>query len=128
MSTFDKSRAPYQGFDCLIELRNDLVHYKMRDHEHIETPPYFGRLKDVNALLVPGGDPGMPWLLNICTFQGALWACNTMNDMRKRFCDLFVNHKSGEAMCRFLRSYPSIPNIAGDYAGLCKEYPTTSKK
>lgn len=129
VSGYDTGKEPFQGFECLIKLRDDLVHYKMRDYElEKKEPPYWGRLKAANVLLVSGGDPGMAWLHNICTYQGALWACNTMNNMRESFCALFKNHESGEEMCRYFRSLPAIPDLAGDYEDVCKEDSATSKE
>lgn len=125
VNTFDKGRLPFQDFDCLVRLRNDLVHYRMRDHKHVGRPAYFERLKAVNALLVPEGDSETVWLHDVSTFRGALWACRTMHEMREAFCDLFSDHNSGEELCRFLRSYNSFPEIGEEYASLCRKYPAT---
>ena len=75
--TFDISAQPYQDFDLLVKLRNDVVHYKLRDNP----PKYLSSLEDrgiaitSDSMVELGAD--YPWPSKLSTTEGIRWAHNT---------------------------------------------------
>jgi hypothetical protein len=76
--TLSKGEQPYQDMDLLVELRNELVHYKMQTK-----PPKIIKQLAQNkiAVRVPAeeeqlGGPN-PWTRRVGTLEGIRWANNT---------------------------------------------------
>lgn len=73
---FDKGSAPFQDFDLLIRLRNDLVHMKpdiVRDE-----PVKIASIMRAKGLCRPSEGMGrQSWMSEIATREAARWACNT---------------------------------------------------
>ncbi len=79
-STYDKGKIPYQDFDLLIKLRNNIIHCK--PVELTKEPPKF--LTDLQSRKLVGefiAGVDSSWLSQVCTRQTARWACNTASNM-----------------------------------------------
>ena len=95
---FDEGRSPFQDFVTLVEIRNDIIHYKMPFYdEQDKRPKWVDRLKAKRIFLTePVVRPPEPlpyeghrvWIDEICTFEGARWAYNTSCAMIKKFVEL----------------------------------------
>jgi hypothetical protein len=87
--TYERGVQPYQEFEMLVRIRNDLIHYKMRRYHRGDEPQYFKILSERGALLVsPHPDADFAWVMKILTSKGALWAYNTACRMAKRLIEL----------------------------------------
>lgn|GEM_PF-4886522 len=125
VETYDKGAQPFQDFEALIRLRNDLVHYRMKDYGEKEGPRHLQRLRDAGVLLAKRPSGERIWLSDVSTFRGALWACRVMHEMKVKFCELFSSHKQAHFMCMLLNSFPPPPDLEEEYAALCSRYPPT---
>jgi hypothetical protein len=76
--TWDRGSQPYQDFETLVALRNELVHYKMKPYELGGMPPCAKELWKRGMLLTPAGQAiSSFWGDEICCSKVALWAHNT---------------------------------------------------
>jgi len=64
-------RGPYKDMKFLVDLRNDLVHYKMIS----DAPSYIKFLQDRKVTLT---EPDNLWIINVSTIEGIRWAHNTV--------------------------------------------------
>lgn len=84
--SYDKSVKPWQDFDALISIRNDIMHYKGEYHEIGYTPKY---LSQVQQLLTKHSDNthtrlpvnDLHYTERICNMNMAKWAFNTSIEM-----------------------------------------------
>jgi hypothetical protein len=82
---FDKGSAPYQDFDVLVQLRNDLMHLKPLDKfnysehglESMTVPKYIKALQQRGLARTFGPDAGISWFDSLCTGEMAKWSCET---------------------------------------------------
>lgn len=76
---FDKGDQPYQDFDLLFSIRNELMHYKL---EKITDEPHriIQKLRSKNICDVEKGVK-KPLHVEVATAACAKWACNTAADM-----------------------------------------------
>ena len=81
--TFDGSRQPFQDFECLVRVRNDLIHYKMPFFPSGHGPKYLRHLGTNKLLLESGGPSCFGWVENLSSAKVALWAHNTACRMAK---------------------------------------------
>ena len=99
--SYDKGKQPWQDFQLLVELRNDLVHLRPLDEERpvtrtnagivtlsydVEHPRILDKLRPKNILLV--GDAQESWVTQVMTPAVAQWACNTASKMVKSVADV----------------------------------------
>ncbi len=70
--TFDRGALPYQDFNILINLRNGIVHYKIKD---MRGTKYFKYLKRKNLLMSPNRNVSS--FDQLCNTKTARWAYNT---------------------------------------------------
>ena len=83
---FDKGGRPFQDFEWLIRIRNDIVHRKpdvIRDE-----PGKVIKFMRGRGLCRPVGDVQMGWLEEIATRAAARWACNTAVEMTDALFDM----------------------------------------
>ncbi len=94
-TTFDKNKSPFRDFEFLVDIRNDIIHYKMPfyDEENLE-PSWAKELSPKGFFLQePVIIPPKPllyekkriWIEEICTLKGARWAHNTTCAIIKQF-------------------------------------------
>ena len=94
-TTFDNNVSPFRDFCFLVDIRNDIIHYKMPfyDEENLE-PPWAKELFSKGLFLrEPVIVPPEPlpnerkriWIEEICTLEAAKWAHNTSCAMIKQF-------------------------------------------
>ena len=86
--TYDPGVQPYQDFEMLVRLRNDLVHYKMKFYSHGQEPGYAKTLSQRGLLLLPKPpdlQARFPWPTELLTSKAALWAHNTACRMVRSF-------------------------------------------
>jgi hypothetical protein len=74
--TFETDKVPYQDMSLLINLRNDLAHYKM----DFKTPK---PVKDLKQRGIALDSPGDPWVDCVSTTEGIRWAHNTVCQVLK---------------------------------------------
>ena len=89
--TFDASKAPFQDFDTLVKLRNEVVHPRHRDRTgkggYVEpASPAIRNLQQRGLTTTRGrqsGDPsgGMSWLNEIECGRTATWACQAAREI-----------------------------------------------
>jgi hypothetical protein len=84
--TFDKGCNPYQDFDTLVKLRNDLMHLKPRDAFvepedggpfRVQPPRYIKSLQQRGLGHIPPAGVSISWVNILQTAQMAVWACDT---------------------------------------------------
>lgn len=91
--TLHKDEPPYQDMALLIQLRNELVHYKMR-----VKPPKLVKDLAQRKIAVPvphdqeKGGP-IPWADRVCTLEGIRWAHNTVCSTVDALVNLAPNEK-----------------------------------
>ncbi len=84
--SFSAGEQPFQDFDTLVKVRNDIVHYKMNDR----VPKY---LKDLEqrgiALPCPESNNKVDyeWPSKVSTTEGIRWANNTVCKVVKHIVD-----------------------------------------
>lgn len=71
--TFDRSKQPYQDFALLVQVRNDIVHFKMK----MQAPKYVHELSQRKIALVKTVDEAVPWPMKLSSTEGIRWAHNT---------------------------------------------------
>jgi len=88
---FDESKSPWQDFETLIRLRNDLMHYKGQSRDPGYMPRYLGRLMH---MVGPATNPiggifgsSVTWVDRLCTYEIATWAFNTSVKMIDQMLD-----------------------------------------
>jgi len=89
--TFDASKAPFQEFDTLVKVRNEIVHPRHRDRtregRYIEpTSPAIRDLQQRGLTTTRGRKPGdaaggISWLNEIECARTATWACQTAREI-----------------------------------------------
>lgn len=94
--TYEREVRPYQDFEMLVRIRNDLIHYKMRGYQRGKEPKYFNVLAARGALLTsPHSDADFAWVFKIFNSKGALWAYNTTCQMAKELLKLADQQTQG---------------------------------
>lgn len=78
--TFDKGASPYQDFDLLFVIRDDLMHYKLEAITESEPHKIIKRMS-AKKLCEPKQARADSWAVHIATPDAARWACNTAVDM-----------------------------------------------
>lgn len=96
--TFDKSKSPFHDFESLVEIRNDIIHYKMPFYEEQNADPSWANEISIKGLfmsepvIIPPfslaeGNQRV-WIDEICTYKAAQWAHNTSCKMIKQFIEM----------------------------------------
>ncbi len=91
---FDKGKQPFQDFDVLVDVRNQLIHLKPRDGFLIGGGfvPYedvVKRLRGKKLLAEKDGNEwNGPWTLKISTRATARWACQTCIAMARSLLEV----------------------------------------
>ena len=68
-----RDRQPFQGFNLLVRMRNDIVHYKAKN----APPSYVDQLvQERVALPKPGPSQSYCWQHQICSHEAIRWAHN----------------------------------------------------
>ena len=75
--TFDKGSQPYQDFDLLFKIRDELMHYKLEKTS--ETPHRL--VQAMRARKLGREDSKGTWMQQVATPKAAWWACNTAVEM-----------------------------------------------
>jgi len=68
-----KDAQPYQDFDLLVKIRNDITHYK---NDGV-LPKYIVPMKDRNIFMKHPGNFHNPWASDVSCTEGIIWAHNT---------------------------------------------------
>jgi hypothetical protein len=77
-NTFNRGSQPYQDFRTLVNIRNELVHYKMKPYECGDMPECVMPLLQRGILLTPANAKvRCLWVSDISCSKTALWAHNT---------------------------------------------------
>lgn len=80
---FCKGSPPYQDFDPLVKLRNELMHPKqlggVGDDESFKVPSVVKTV--IDRVYHKGIISSATWYGQICTTAVAMWACNTTSEM-----------------------------------------------
>lgn len=98
--TFDKGANPYQDFDLLFAIRDEIMHYKL---EKVTNEPH-RIVKRMRTKGLTKETPGSPstWLVKIATAEAARWACNTaaimINSVQRA---LFANAENDDPASMF---------------------------
>ena len=89
--TFDASKAPFQEFDTLVKVRNEIVHPRHRDRTREggytePTSPAIRDLQQRGLTTTRGRKPGdaaggISWLNEIECARTATWACQTAREI-----------------------------------------------
>ncbi len=91
-NTFDKGTSPYQDFAALVRLRNDFVHYKMKELPRDKYPRYYRWLEGKGILLDSGKKPGfgfaLGWFCDALSTKTAWWAYNTACKMANKLIEI----------------------------------------
>jgi hypothetical protein len=94
--TFDESKAPWQDFHVLINIRNSLLHYQMEYLQGGRLPKYLGHIQqffesedhNVKApTIIERIQRSETWVDRICHLDVAKWAFNTGIEMIQKFLD-----------------------------------------
>jgi hypothetical protein len=100
---FSQDQKPWQDFDVLIRLRNDLLHYKGQLHPRDYVPKYLGQ---VVHLLSKYEEPvcdlsgrSDDWVDRICNYEVAKWAYNTGIGMINELLDF------GDEQTKYISSW-----------------------
>lgn len=106
---YDKGAQPYQDFELLMNLRNELVHLKPVDklEDDAETgisvkpAPVIERLRSKNILAEFGSDTQASWISRISTRAVARWACSVTVAMVQSVLEILPEGQFKEKMDRF---------------------------
>ena len=91
---FDKNKTPFIDFSILIDIRNDIIHYKMPFYDEHNFKPKWLEYLILKDIFLPSKVTEFPeffscdqriWIDEICTFKGAKWAYNTACAMIRQF-------------------------------------------
>jgi len=96
--TFDVTNSPFKDFERLVEIRNDIIHYKMPFYDESNLEPAWAKYLSSRGLFLnePVIVPPYPipnenkrvWIEEICTYKAARWAHNTSCGMIKQFTEM----------------------------------------
>ena len=92
--SLQRDRQPFQDFDLLIRVRNDIVHFKMDER----APRYLAPLSDRGIALTAadGPDsPDYPWPHKLSSLEAIRWAHNTVCRMAHALVDLIPEDRQG---------------------------------
>ena len=106
-TTFQCSRQPFQDFDCLVRVRNDLIHYKMPFYPSGHGPKYLRHLETNKLLLESDGPSRFGWVENLSSAKVALWAHNTACRMAKEL--MVMADAVGRAWGDLAENFREIP-------------------
>ena len=88
---FRQDQKPWQDFDVLIRLRNDLLHYKGQLHPRDYVPKYLGQVEHLlSEYIEPEGElsgESDDWVDRLCNYEVAKWAYNTGVGMINQLLD-----------------------------------------
>jgi len=103
---FDESKAPWQDFNVLINMRNSLLHYKMEYLPSGKVPKYLGHIQQLLTSKTQNTDrprtfierieSSETWVDRICSLDVAKWAFNTGVSMIEEFLDLADRETKGQ--------------------------------
>jgi hypothetical protein len=88
--SYDEGQVPFQDFVPLIDIRNDLIHYKMPFYDGQNRPKWARKMEERGVILpspVVSGSIRV-WIDEISTLRGAQWAYNTVCKMIKQFMEM----------------------------------------
>lgn len=104
----EANRQPYQNMTLLIQLRNELVHYKMgmRPPTAVNVLAQHGIAVRVSPEEEQGGPH--PWAHRVSTLEGIRWAYNTACQTAVALLDLIPDDKR-ERVEMFRRNFREIP-------------------
>jgi hypothetical protein len=90
--TLDRGRRPYQDMATLVQVRNDLIHYKM----DMRTPSYLARLRQRRFALAADmtSGPGT-WVDSMKCSEGIRWALNTACETANAIAALLPQRGTG---------------------------------
>jgi len=97
-NSFKRGNQPYQDMRLLIKVRNDFVHFKMKD----KAPRYIKPLQDRGIALPAhpkGGD--YIWVHKLSSSEGIRWANNTVYQVAKALVD-FIPDEHRDFLFAFL--------------------------
>lgn len=88
-NTFDRGSQPYQDFNILVNIRNELVHYKMKAYKIGDMPKCVRPLFERGMLLTPANKEVYSlWVDEVSCSKAALWAHNTACRMANRLIEM----------------------------------------
>jgi len=96
--TFDVTKSPFNDFELLVQIRNDIIHYKMPFYEEQDSDPPWAKELSLKGFFLsepviippfslPEGNKRV-WIDEICTLKAAQWAHNTSCSMIKQFSEM----------------------------------------
>lgn len=113
--TFDAGRFPFQDFNLLFTLRDELVHLKPKDRitinpDHTIDTSAFPRvvtdLRHRSLLVLPDGGTMGSWLSLISSRAVAFWACQTVSAMVNTILDAIpAGRLSEDATALFRKAF-----------------------
>jgi hypothetical protein len=94
-TTFKKNEWPFRDFNFLVDIRNDIIHYKMPFYDEENLEPSWVKELSLKSFFMfePVIIPPEPlpnerkriWIEELCTLKAAKWAHNTTCAMIKQF-------------------------------------------
>lgn len=99
--SFDMTRSPWQDFDILIRLRNDLLHYKGKYRDIGWIPNYLGHIRHLLSPEIQQEGASIfqtssDWIDRICNIRVAKWAFNTGIGMINQFLEFADEDSKGQ--------------------------------
>jgi hypothetical protein len=106
--SLSQSFQPYQDMNLLIKIRNEFIHYKMKDN----SPKFLQNLEDRRISLVTPA-PGKGdyfWVHNLCSSEGIRWAHNTAcSVVNKLFSFMPSNSPAAGMISALTGNFSAIP-------------------
>lgn len=107
--SFSRDSHPYQDMKLLIKVRNEIVHYKMKD----KIPKFVNPLEDRNISLPRRSDlPGdiYPWPNLLSSSEGIRWAHNTSCETVRKMYSFAPSNKFSGPFGLLVQSFSPIPD------------------
>ncbi len=88
---YDRGSQPYQDFDLLFKIRDEVVHPKPEQYDN--DPERITKPLETKKLIEPVTNVQITWMTRISTRAVALWACNVVADMAASLCQCLVENR-----------------------------------
>lgn len=89
-STFDTSENMFGDFQIILQIRNNIVHYKHSLYEGPEKP--IKALRQRGISYPKSIDHGCPWHMEICSTEVIRFCVNTISEMVSKLSDIAYSH------------------------------------
>lgn len=113
--TFRRDGQPFQDMNLVIKIRNDLVHYKMKDN----LPKYLPSLVQRGIALKDPPEGHFLWVHQLNTTEGIRWAHNTVCCIAHALVELIPKKREmefiAEGMAKdLLKNFKEIPKTIAE--------------